>query len=91
MVIDFLLKFWSKALSSWVPSKHYYEVSKWITNFLLQKTLLTKDKRLQDYCITKMADFLVDPLIEKLVVCWILHFDFDILVPTTPPQNVPIG
>ena len=38
-----------------------------------------------------MADFLVDPLVEKLVVSWILHFDFDILVPTTPAQDVPAG
>ena len=38
-----------------------------------------------------MADYLIDPLNEKLVLSWILHFDFDILVPSTPPQNVPVG
>ena len=91
LVIDFLVKFWNKALLSWVPIKHYYDIAKWITDFLLRKTLLTKDKKLQDYCITKMADFIVDSLNEKLVVNWLLHFDFDILVPTTPAENVPVG
>ena len=90
-MIDFLIKFWNKALISWVPIKHYYDVSMWISNFLLRKTLVTKDKNLQDYCITKMADFVVDPLTEKLIVNWILHFDYDILVPETPAEDVPVG
>jgi len=38
-----------------------------------------------------MTEFVVDPLTEKLVVSWILHFDFDILVPTTPAEDVPAG
>jgi hypothetical protein len=46
LVLDSLIKFWNKALPSWVPGRHFYDVSKWISGFLLRKTVLTRDKKL---------------------------------------------
>lgn len=81
VILELLIKFWSRALTSWLPIAHFNAVSKWISNFLISKAFMSHDYKQKDYCITKLATFVCDSQNVRLISKWILEFDFQVLMP----------
>jgi len=59
VIIDCLIKFWERALTTWLPNELRPKVCQWISNFLLQKSLLGNAK-IRDFCIQKLQGFVID-------------------------------
>jgi hypothetical protein len=57
-------------------------VNSWIAFFLLKKAVMTTDKSLKDFCITKMVGFTYHPILVDLVSNWILKYNYNICVPS---------
>ena len=80
-MIDQICKYWYKALHSWLPVTQYAAVCRWISRFLLRKTIISTDAQLSDYCILKLTEFAIDELTQKLVVDWILKHECKVVMP----------
>lgn len=52
-----------------------------ISNFLINKAYVTENPKIKDFCITKLANFLHDQQNVKLVISWILDYDFEVMMP----------
>mmetsp|Transcript_11986 Transcript_11986/g.20237 ORF Transcript_11986/g.20237 Transcript_11986/m.20237 type:complete len:190 (+) Transcript_11986:918-1487(+) len=81
VVVDSVIKFWQNAKSQWLPSSLMIEVDRLISDFLLQKCLLTSDSRMTDYCLTKLNAFLQDERNVRLVASWYTNFDLGVVIP----------
>ena len=81
VILELLIKFWSRALGSWLPIAHYTAVCKWIANFLISKAFMSHDYKQKDYCITKLSTFVCDSQNVKLISKWILDYDFEVVMP----------
>ena len=60
VVLECLVRFWQKAIGSWLPSIHCEKVCKSISDFLINKAFVSFDSKVKDLCITKLAIFVND-------------------------------
>jgi hypothetical protein len=76
-------KYWSKALGQWLPSIHYDKVCKYLSDFLLQKALVSTGFKTKDYCISKLLCYASgDSKTIKLIATWIMDLDYQIWLPS---------
>ena len=77
LIIDMINKYWSKALGQWLPSAHYEKVCKYLSDFLLQKALVSNGYKTKDYCISKVLCYASgDSKTIKLIATWILDLEY---------------
>ena len=60
VVLECLIRFWQKAMGSWLPQQHCAKVCKQISDFLINKAFVSMDPKIKDFCITKLAIFVND-------------------------------